>query len=576
MPSQLQLAIGQYSDKGRKETNQDFHGALVPKEPLLGSKGIAVALADGISTSQVSHIASETAVSNFLDDYYCTSDAWSVKKSALKVLQAVNAWLHSQTRQSPYRYEKDKGYVCTFSALIIKSATAHLFHVGDARVYRLHGRALEQLTQDHRQWLSSQQSYLSRALGVEDFVEVDYLTQSVEAGDVFLLATDGVYEAVAESFIADTIHEYGADLNLAARQIALEALAQGSTDNLTVQIVRVESLPLQAAEEVYQQLTELPFPPALDSRMVFDGYRIVRELHVSDRSHVYLAWDEDTQTNVVIKTPSIELRTDPAYLERFLMEEWVARRIDSPFVLKAGPQTRKRNFIYVTFEFIEGQTLTQWMRDHPRPDLETVRNLVEQIAKGLRAFHRQDMLHQDLRPQNIMIDGSGAVRIIDFGATQVAGIMEMASPISHGQVPGTAQYTAPEYFLGEAGEPCSDLFSLGVIAYQLLSGKLPYGLDVVRCRTRADQHRLHYASLLPEQKAVPLWVDEALKKAVSINPQRRYQELSEFLYDLRHPNKAFLARTRPPLMERNPVMFWQCVSLMLALVILYLLARPQG
>jgi serine/threonine protein phosphatase PrpC len=123
MASQLRISVGQYSGKGRKDSNQDFHGVYIPKEPQLSSKGIAIALADGISSSDVSHIASETAVSSFMDDYYCTSEAWSVKKSAQRVLMATNSWLNTQSQQSPYRYDKDKGYVCTFSALVLKSTT---------------------------------------------------------------------------------------------------------------------------------------------------------------------------------------------------------------------------------------------------------------------------------------------------------------------------------------------------------------------------------------------------------------------------------------------------------------------
>src|SRR3954470_14911166 len=144
MPRELHISIGQHSDKGRKQTNQDFHGVLVPDEPLLSLKGIAVVLADGISSSNVSHVASESAVKSFLTDYYCTSESWSVKNSAQRVLAATNSWLHSQTRRSQYAY--DKGYVCTLSAMVIKSATAHVFHVGDSRIYRVSGNTLEQLT----------------------------------------------------------------------------------------------------------------------------------------------------------------------------------------------------------------------------------------------------------------------------------------------------------------------------------------------------------------------------------------------------------------------------------------------
>ena len=109
MPRELQISIGQCSDRGRKAINQDFHGALIPTEPLLGSKGIAIVLADGISSSNVSQIASESAVKSFLTDYYCTSESWSVKTSAQRVLAATNSWLHAQTRRSQYAYDNDKG-----------------------------------------------------------------------------------------------------------------------------------------------------------------------------------------------------------------------------------------------------------------------------------------------------------------------------------------------------------------------------------------------------------------------------------------------------------------------------------
>jgi len=575
MSSQLQVSLGQHTDKGRKASNQDFHGAYIPKEPQLSSKGIALAVADGISSSAVSHIASESAVSGFLADYYCTSDAWSVKTSAQRVLMATNSWLHAQGQQSPYRYDRDRGYVCTFSALVIKSTTAHLFHAGDSRIYRVQGKTLEQLTNDHRLWLSDEKSYLSRALGIHPQLEIDYRAEPVETGDIFVLATDGVYEFASAHFMNEAIARHAADLDAAAREIVNEALQRGSDDNLTVQILRIDQLPFQAPDELYQHLTELPFPPMLEARARFDGYTIVREVHASSRSHVYLATDDESNTPVIIKTPSMDLQRDVAYLERFLTEEWVARRINSAHVAQPCRQTRKRNFLYSVSEFIDGQTLTQWMIDHPRPDLETVRGIVEQIAKGLRAFHRLEMLHQDLRPENVMIDATGTVKIIDFGSTRVAGILEVASPIERSELLGTAQYTAPEYFLGDSGTPRSDLFSLAVITYQLLTGKLPYGLQVAQCRTRAAQNRLSYRPIREHDREVPVpaWIDDVLRKALHPDPYKRYEDLSEFVFELRQPNPAFLAKARPPLMERNPVLFWQGVSLLLALILVGLLVR---
>lgn len=570
MSTVLRMAVGQYSDKGRKPVNQDFHGAMIPAEPLLSAKGIGLALADGISSSDVSQQASQTAVKGFFEDYYSTPESWSVKTSVQRVLLATNSWLYAQTRNGPYRYDINRGYVCTFSALVVKSTTAHLFHAGDARIYRLVNSHLEQLTEDHRLRVSPEQSYLSRALGMRDRLEIDYKSVSCETGDIFVLVTDGVYEVVSESFMVKTISQYNSDLDRAARLIADEAMKRGSKDNLTIQVARIEQLPNPGINELQQQATDQPFPPELRPRMKFDGYEIAREIHSSHRSHVYLAIDSETRENVVLKVPSVDLRNDAAYLERFLMEEWVARRIDNAHVLKPCKQTRKRNYLYIVTEYIEGQTLAQWMRDNPKPDMETVRNIIDQIARGLRALHRQEMLHQDLRPNNIMIDSSGTVKLIDFGSVRIAGVAEVGNPAEQ-HILGTAQYTAPEYFIGEPGSTRSDLYSLGIIAYQMISGRLPYGPHVARATTRAAQRKLVYQSVLDDKRTIPAWVDGALRKAVNPDPFKRYSELSEFVYDLRHPNQAYLRQERAPLLERNPVMFWQGVSFCLAIIIIYLL-----
>jgi serine/threonine protein phosphatase PrpC/ribosomal protein L39E len=575
MSDVLAISVGQYSDKGRKDINQDFHGVWVPKEPVLSTKGIAIAIADGISSSEVSHIASEVSVRSLLDDYFCTSETWSVKKSADQVLTASNSWLHSQSQKSEHRFDKNKGYVCTLSAMIIKSTTAYLFHLGDSRIYRLRKGELTQLTDDHRTWVSREQSYLSRAMGIYPHLEYDYQSLVIEKGDTFIFATDGVYEHLNSDFMIAVASNPVIDINDVAKLLVDTAYKLGSDDNLTAQIVRIDSLPSQDITERVQQLTELPFPPILEVRDKFDGFKIVRNLHATSRSHVYLAEDNETQSTlpIVIKTPSVDLQGDPAYLERFLMEEWIAKRISSAHVLKPCELTRKRHYLYTAFEFIDGQTLTQWMIDNPKPSLQSVREIVGQIAKGLQAFHRLEMLHQDIRPENIMIDTSGVVKIIDFGSTKVAGLMEMTHSIEHQNILGTAQYTAPEYFLGEVGAPRSDLFSLGVITYQMLTGKLPYGAEVSRSRTKSAQNKLRYHTALHDEREIPVWVDDTLKHALHPNPYKRYQELSEFIYDLSQPSKAFLSKAKAPLLERDPVVFWQSISVIFVITIIWLLAN---
>ena len=100
----------------------------------------------------------------------------------------------------------------------------------------------------------------------------------------------------------------------------------------------------------------------------------------------------------------------------FTREEWIGRLVSSPHVLKVLYTERARRSLYYVTEYFDGQTLRQWMLDHPSRDLETVRRLVEQIAKGLRAFHRKEILHRDLKPENILIDRNGTCKIIDFGS----------------------------------------------------------------------------------------------------------------------------------------------------------------
>tara|TARA_R110001583_G_scaffold42735_1_gene135832 strand:- start:3788 stop:5506 length:1719 start_codon:yes stop_codon:yes gene_type:complete len=563
----LSICIGSATYKGVKETNQDFIGSLTPEEPLLSTKGIAIAMADGISSSKVSHIASETAISSFLSDYYCTSDSWSVKTSAQKVIKSINSWLYAQGRNGPDRFNKDKGYVCTFSALILKSNTAHLFHSGDTRIYRLakgkSGDTLEQLTEDHRRIVSDEVSYLTRALGIEQSLEIDYQSQSIEKGDVFILATDGVYEFIKDQKISAIINT-SSTLQEAASDIIQEALISGSDDNLSIQIVRIEHIPDYQLDEVHQ-LTQLPLPPKLSPRMMFDGYEIIREIYISSRSHVFLARDLESQQNVVIKTPSTEMRNDTQYLEHFMLEEWVAKRIDNVHVAKAILPNRQRHYLYLVSEYIQGISLNQWMIDNPKPTLDQVRSIIAQVVKGVQAFHRQEMIHQDLRPNNIMIDNDNTVKIIDFGSTYIAGV---SNAKSDQVLRGTMRYSAPEYFLGQWGTQSSDIYSIAVITYQMLSGKFPYNTEISQATSITAQRRLKYRSIITEDSELPLWIDDALHRALHITPQKRYPVLSEFLYDLHHPNKRFLARSRAPLIERNPVKFWQGLSFILFCIII--------
>jgi len=564
------ITIGQHSKAGRKARNDDSYGVLIPDPPQLETKGIAMAIADGVSSSEAAKEASESCVKTFLTDYYCTHESWAVKTSVGRVLTSINSWLYGQGQT---QYLSDRGMVSTFSGLVLKAAAAHVFHAGDSRIYLLRDGAIEPLTADHRARVSRDSEYLSRAFGIGPNLDVDYSRRPVLAGDVLVFTTDGVHDFISDGDIAANILATPDDLDGAARTIVAAAFESGSPDNLTCQIVRVDEPGQEDRNTFYQRLSALRFPPHLEPGMTLDGYRIERELHASKRTQIYLATDTGSGEAVVLKTPSVNYEDDPVYLELFTREEWVGKLVLSPHVLKVLETPRKRNFLYYVTEHVEGQTLRQWMRDHPRPSLQEVRAIVEQIAAGLRAFHRREMIHQDLKPENILIDRRGTVKIIDFGSTRVAGLAEVSTPIVLPELLGTAGYVAPEYQLGERATNRSDIYSLGAIAYEMLTGKLPHGDGFTSARA---VQRLQFTPATVHYPELPAWVAAALAKAVHRDPAQRYDALTAFVTDLSRPNPAFKPFEARPLLERNPTAFWRGLALLSLLINLVLLIQLAG
>lgn len=564
----LKVSIGQFSSPGPKPENQDYLASLVPAEPILGNKGMSALIADGVSSSGQGKEASEACVNGFLSDYYSTPDSWSVKHSAHRVLTALNTWL---TSQSQALSTPGKGLLTTLSCLIIKSTTAHLFHVGDSRIYRLQKNNLECMTHDHRVWVSSENNYLSRAMGFDIHLDIDYRNFEVEAGDIFLLSTDGLHDFVAEKDIIQTIYNNLGDLNKAAESLVNLALANDSNDNCSCMILHIDSLAVKDVEEVFSDLSKLPFPPPLSPGMILDGFKILEEIHGSKRTYIYKAEDTKSHDLVCIKAASPNFDDDATYIENFIHEEWIGKRINNKHVVKVVTPKQAKQCLYYVTEYISGQSLRCWIAEHPQPDIADVRELVKQIAAGLRAFHRLEMLHQDLKPENIMLNARGEVKIIDFGSTKIAGLAEIRSPIERIALLGTKNYTAPEYLLGIPGSNRSDIFSLGVITYELLTGKLPYGKALENADSAAKQAKLQYHSSCAYNPMIPVWIDKAIAKAVHPNPKMRYGLLSEFVHDLNTPNPRFMHETHVPLAERDPLKFWKTISLLLALLNITLL-----
>jgi serine/threonine protein kinase len=169
------------------------------------------------------------------------------------------------------------------------------------------------------------------------------------------------------------------------------------------------------------------------------------------------------------------------------------------------------------------------------------------------------------------------VKIIDFGSVSVAGLNEIAS-LEQGEAAyaGTLQYGAPELYRGLPASPASDLYSLGTIAYQMLTGALPYGTKLPSAAAAAGSRAPRYVPVRGLNPDVPEWMDAALAKAVALDPARRYAELSEFTYDLAHPNHALAAVEPLPLLRRGTANFWRLLAGLLALaLVISILTRPD-
>ena len=552
-----QIEFGGYSTGGLKSENQDAFAVLQPDVSVRKYKGIVAAIADGVSCSARSQEASQLSVTDFISDYYSTPDTWSVKDSAARVLNALNSWLYQHGNQGA---SQSSELVTTFSSVILKSHTAHIFHAGDSRIYCFRQGNLEQLTRDHSRREANNNIVLTNALGMDTHLEVDYLQRDLEPGDIFLMSTDGVHDFLTDRELKDFLRQNVTSLESLAQLITNTALSKGSDDNLSCLLLQVTSLPEENPIEAPRNAANYVIPPAMEAGMTIDDYQVLEKLHSDTLGHAYLVSKADDSTRLVLKAPHIEHSDNPDHLEAFIREQWIGQRINHPRVTKVYCRPTDTPFLYNIYEYQPSQNLRQWMHDNPAPDTGSVRDIVEQIASGLRAFQRQGMLYRDLTPETIRIDKDGRIKLTDFGTVQVAGLIDI--DIKDAQ----RGYAAPEYVSGKMGAFRPDIYSLGVIAYEMLCGQRPYK-DVQQPNKSAGKQ---YRSIRLVRDDIPLWIDAALKKSTAPSPTERYQALSELCHDLRTPNQALVNKLEnSPLIERNPLLLWKAFSLCLVVALIW-------
>ena len=570
--AKLQVFLGGYSSAGIKATNEDAFASLVPKDAELTAKGVVAVIADGVSSASKAAEAAQLSVTQFINDYYATPQTWSTQKSASKVLSSLNQWLYAQTDAvSGYTLQ----WLTTFSALIVKSSTGYIFHVGDTRISQYRHHELETLTKDHQQKQGPSHSVLTRALGADHRLQVDVQQVAVQAGDIFVLTCDGVHEYLSAQQIKKQLSQLTQSpsahaLEQMAKLLTELAIENGSKDNVSCLLVYIGGTPNRALVEIERELLNKAIPPALTVGNSIDDYEICKVIHASIRSHLYLAKHPDESEPCVLKVPSQNLADDSSYLQGFIREAWLGERLSNSHVMKVKRGSDSSRFLYHICEYIEGQTLGQWMFDNPKPNLAQVRDIIEQIIIALRSFQRLEVIHRDLKPDNIMIDAYGKVFLIDYGTALIASLAENNDDVTETVPQGTLNYIAPETLLTLHADHQSDLFSLGVITYEMLCGELPYKpmqradmsshSDAINNQqTRVENYsQWQYRSIRQFRSDLPFWLDMVLSKATQADPKLRFQAFSELKADLSKPTSSALEEYKSqPILQRNPVLFWQ-------------------
>lgn len=574
MKQRLSLETGSNSQAGIKAVNEDAVGIAVPEQEYLQQvKGTVLALADGVSAAEAGGEASRTAVERFAQEYFQTPDTWSVSHSGEQVLSALNLRLFRKSHQFS---DEHKGYLTTFTALVFKGRQGHFFHVGDSRLYLYRAGQLSQLTRDHLAQLGSGHAFLSRALGMDNLLHVDYGSLELKVGDVFLLTTDGVHEPLGDDGLSQLLSQQQS-AEQTCRQLVEQALASGSQDNLSCLLARIKALPHQEVDEFNAELTRLPFPPPLKAGMQLDGYRILEECYASNRSQLYLVEDIESNEQWVMKTPSPNFNDDEHYIDGFIREQWIGSRIRHPNVVRIAALKRPRTALYYLMEKVPGQDLEKWRLQHADAGPKRKIKIIRQIAEGLKAFHGNDAVHQDLKPGNVLVDDQDHVTLVDFGSVFVAGIAELYRPIEQADALGTASYSDPNYLYGHNPGLQGDVYSLATLCYELFTGHLPYGEAIENCHGAADCDRLRYVPAASHNPVIPIWFDRALEKGVSFDLTQRYHTVDALMADLNRPNPELL-REDPAPREAGKLMFWKLLSgfwFLTLLVVIYLFSLVE-
>lgn len=541
----ISVRIGQVSDKGLKAQNEDSLGFYIPDDISCFHKGIVAVIADGVSSAEAGKEASETCVKNFLSDYFSTPDSWSVKASVHRILTALNRWLYSQ---SMGQYAVNRGYISTLSAIVLHGELAHVFHIGDSRVYRLRDNHLERLTRDHTHRVNEATCYLTRAIGMDVNLEVDYFCTSLEAGDTFFLSTDGVHDYLADAdirqIILSELASDSADLHRCCERIVAQALNNGSDDNLSCQVVQFHIMPYMLngsltkranGANLHLNFLNLPFLDPMKKGDSVDGLWVMDLLSRKPMYAEYLVKEVGNGKNYVLRAPIKHLEHDLQFKSHFVLEPWAANIVRHPQIMAYPLDGKYKHYFYYLREHDESITLKDWMLQRKVILLEECLEIMHQLLEIVHLLHQKDIVMLNLSAENILIDAHGRIKLTDFSACFIQGMPETLVSAYRNKL--STAYAAPEFLCDEKPGFSADIFSISVIAYSLMTNAMPYKHDYLKCSNLNDYFKLKYQSMSALNPMVPDWLEVVIKKGLSMLARQRFSQVQEIRLLLQSPTQ---------------------------------------
>ncbi|HEY0682481.1 MAG TPA: protein kinase [Steroidobacter sp.] len=559
----LHVGIGSHTHQGGRPQNEDFSACYVSVQSRQPVIGVVAALADGMGGAKGGRTAAELAVRGFIEGCIGQPITVGVPRISARAADAVNRWIYSMGRSDPNL----NGMACTLSALVLCGRSAHLLHLGDSRIYRLRNNELALLTTDHTLGAPGTTGVLTRAVGVEDRLCADHAIETVHVHDRYLICSDGVHGRISRAEIQATLARRAAPQETAV-QLVEHAASYSGADNATAVVLDVLALPETQFADLEIANATWPLRNAPSTGDVIDDYELGDMLADGPYMRVFRATDRRGHRKVIMKFPKPRPGLDEVLRSALLRELWIASHVRSPFVTEVlDPADERRTCLYGVLPFYEGETLERRLLRRPHVPLSTGLDVSIKLTKALASLHRAGIVHRDVKPENVILESNGGLKLIDLG---VARLRQFEEPESF-ESPGTRSYMAPELFAGAHAEESSDIFALGVTIYRMFSGgAYPYGEVEAFSQPKFGRP----TPLSKHRPELPAWLDHCLARAFAVDRRDRYADAVEFAFELEHGSMRAVPQSiaSPSLYERNPVRFWQTVSLILLIALLIALA----